>query len=145
MPQFACFLSISPLALAASITLAGAAGSPRKPQALTVSPASADAQDYPDGRVPFTATGTFNSPPTPVSPLQASWGVAAEQDGNYGPTTAVSIDANGVAQCSAGASGVYAIGAWVQKNPGSPTCELVGVFGEPICNSVFGTAQITCP
>jgi len=55
MPQFACFLSISPLALAASITLAGAAGSPRKPQALTVSPASPDADPRPPSRLMPTA------------------------------------------------------------------------------------------
>jgi hypothetical protein len=146
MPRYARFLSIAFLAVAASITLAcGAASSQRQAQALTVSPASADAQDYPNGQVPFTATGTFSLPPTPVSPLQANWSAAAEQDGNYTPTTAVSINSKGVAQCTSGASGVYAIGAWVPKNPNPPTCEVIGVFGDPPCNSVLATAQLTCP
>jgi len=43
------------LSFAAWIALA--CGSSHELQSITVSPASADAQNYPDGEVPFVATG----------------------------------------------------------------------------------------
>src|SRR5260370_18223774 len=36
---------------------------------VSVDPASADANRFPGGQVQFTARGTFNLSPTPVSPL----------------------------------------------------------------------------
>jgi len=120
----------------------------RQIQSLTVSPASADAQNYPGGKVPFVATGHYNMGPTTVTPLQANWSVLSEQVLNgvktLLPTTDVSVDTNGVAQCAAGASGTYAVGAWVETNPSGAVCQVIGPFGAP-CNSVLGTAQLTCP
>ena len=89
-----------------------ACGSPsRQVQSITLSPASADAQTYPNGQVPFVATGYYNVAPTTVTPLQANWGAAS---GSLPANGAVTLDANGVAQCSAGASGTYTIaGGWM--------------------------------
>ncbi len=145
MPRHACFVAIALLAIAACLTLA--CGGSHQIQSLSVSPSSADAKDYRNGQVQFTATGTFNSSPTTVTLTQANWGAETEQDGIYtGPTTAVSITANGLAQCAAGASGVYGIGAWVLVNPDlQATCESIGPFGQPGCNSVAGTSRLTCP
>jgi hypothetical protein len=42
-------------------------------QSMTVSPASADAQTFPQGQVQFTATGTFSQAPAP-SPATLLWG-----------------------------------------------------------------------
>src|ERR1035438_8321612 len=72
-PSF--FLWISLLALVASIGLACGSGS-YKIQSITVSPATADAQNYPNGQVPFVATGYYNLAPATVTPLQANWGAA---------------------------------------------------------------------
>ncbi len=48
---------------------------PGIPTLITISPAVANVQDYSGGKVPFVATGYFQTPPSPVSPLQATWGV----------------------------------------------------------------------
>lgn len=57
-------LFFSLLILAAAITLACASSlqplSQHLLESVSVSPATADAKDYPDGQVPFTATGYFN-------------------------------------------------------------------------------------
>src|SRR5580692_7731252 len=99
---FLCIVSLGTLAF---LTVAcGNSSSQRELQKVNVSPTSADAQNYPNGQVQFTAAGTYNTSPVTVTPLQASWGVAL----NGAPTTGVSVSSDGVAQCAAGAApGVY--------------------------------------
>ena len=134
-------LSVLVPVLTAVLTLA--CGSPAKPmsnpgsiQSVTVSPAIADARNYPDGQVQFVATGYYNMPPSPITPLTATWGVCQ----NNVPTTEVTVSTRGLAQCSAGAVGTYSVFA--------------GDFPDPSCNAitacgggclVTGTAQLTCP
>jgi hypothetical protein len=72
-----------------------------------------------------------------VTPLQAYWG--AQVNGE------VSVDANGGAQCAAGASGTYSIGAWVDLPVTKPIPCPIGRYGEPVCYTALGTAQSTCP
>jgi hypothetical protein len=129
------------LGLAASTTLACGNNPQRQALSVTLSPPSADAQN---GQAQFTATGTYNTPPMTVTPLQANWAVI-DQFGNQ--TTAVSIDANGLAQCASGASGVYTVGAWVTQfsSPPKSACNIVSPFGNPCGDSVLGTAQLACP
>jgi hypothetical protein len=139
------------LASAALVTFACGSHNPRPLQSITLSPASADAQDYPDGKVPFVATGHYNSAPTTVTPLQANWAAVSEQTAGsfsiFGPvTSAVSIDQTGVAQCTLGAAGTYAVVAWDLQNPSSNVvCGSQSDFGEPGCNTVQASAQLTCP
>jgi hypothetical protein len=133
------------LAVAASITFACGAGS--KPtriiQSLSVSPGSADAKDYPNGEVAFVATGIYNAAPVKVTPLQSTWAVV-NQDGDQ--TSDVLINANGVAHCAAGASGVYNVGGWVAITPPpAGTCNVSSAYGNPCGDSVLGIAQLTCP
>lgn len=120
-----------------------ACGSPaRQVQSITLSPASADAQAYPNGQVPFVATGYYNVAPTTVTPLQANWGAAL---GTLPANDAVTLDANGVAQCSAGASGTYTVAAWVNLPvKGTPPCPSFP-YGAASCSHVLGTAKLTCP
>jgi hypothetical protein len=128
--------------LAFSTLACGNSSSQRELQKVNVSPTSADAQNYPNGQVQFTAAGTYNTSPVTVTPLQASWGVAL----NGLPSTGVSIKSDGVAQCADGAApGVYSIGAWDVMHTNGATCAIVGPYGEPGCNAVLGTAQLTCP
>jgi hypothetical protein len=44
-------------------------------QSVTLSPASANAQDFANGQVPFAATGTFSKPPSPqpLTSNDVSW------------------------------------------------------------------------
>jgi hypothetical protein len=111
---------------------------------LSVTPAVADARDYPDGEVSFVATGTYESPPTTVSPLQAHRVVV---DPLGGHPMDVSISNNGVTHCGAGALGTFMVGAWVLLFPGPPKaiCNVVTVFGNPCGDSALGIAQLTCP
>lgn len=41
----------------------------RSIQSITVRPTTADAQTFPGGQVQFTATGYYNTQPSPVTPL----------------------------------------------------------------------------
>jgi hypothetical protein len=127
------------LGTAASITVGCSNIPQRQALSVTVSPATAPA----DGQVQFTATGTYNLPPTTVDPLQANWAVV-DQAGQ--PTAAVSVD-NGLAQCSSAASGVFTVGAWVVEfsRPPAAVCNVVTAFGNPCGDSVIGFAQLTCP
>jgi hypothetical protein len=139
---------ISFLGFAAWMALA--CGSSDELQSIMVSPASADAQNYPNGEVPFVATGYYKSSPTTVTPLQANWGAGLfrNESGTMVPTNgAVSVDANGVAQCSADASGTYSIAASVQLPYSGPPlpCPSPAYSNEGSCPVVVGTAQLTCP
>ncbi|HKW16838.1 MAG TPA: hypothetical protein VJO35_04960 [Terriglobales bacterium] len=89
-------------------TLGCGMSTPRMLQSVTVSPATADAKDFPSGQVQFTATGIFNKPPTRVTPLPAcsmSSGIeACITAWSAFPPTVATIDQNGLAQCVAGQS-----------------------------------------
>jgi hypothetical protein len=115
-------------------------GNSRQLQAVTLSPASANAQDFTNGLVPFSATGTFSKPPSP-QPLtnnDVTWCVGTG-DGvcagniNLGAT----VDSNGVAKCVPSFSGTATILAGKAKPGMNPD-------GESRM-SVFGRAQLTCP
>jgi hypothetical protein len=97
-------------------------------QPITVSPASADAQNFPNGMVPFKATGV-------TSPTWCIGTASGSCNGNI--ASIATIDINGQAQCLAGHSGSVTI--------------LAGTGGRVIVPdggvqlSHFGSAQLTCP
>jgi len=109
-------------------------------QSMSVSPTAADAKNYPDEQVQFTATDYYENSRM-VTPQSANW--VACQSG--GPVTDVTVTASGVAQCGSGASGTFTIDAWnpVGKDtyhcPALSTCSAV-----PQC-SIQAVAQLTCP
>jgi hypothetical protein len=130
-----CF---SLLLLAAVITLScGTSSTTRSIQSLTVSPTTANGIN---GPVQFTATGIFNTPPSPVTPVAAIWG-ACDQNG---PTTAITVSSNGVAQCTSGASGTYTVWAYVVQQGQKACPQYVTACGGGGCQ-VTSTAQLTCP
>jgi hypothetical protein len=108
----------------------------RSIQSITLSPATADAQTYPGDEVQFTATGYYNTQPSPVTPLTATWGVCQQNT----PTSAVTITANGLAQCTTQAAGIYTVFAYDFPNP---SCLAITACGGGC--TVEGTAQLTCP
>jgi hypothetical protein len=95
---------------------------PRKLVSVTVTPAVADAQSFPGGQVQFVATGIFNKPPSPVTPLPdvSSWSVT--------PGSLASIDQTGLAKCAPGQSGIAAV-------------EIALVGDSPVMN----VAKLICP
>jgi len=139
------FFSLA-LVLAASFTLS-CGGSPsesatRQLQSITLSPATADAQNYPSGQVQFTATGYYNTAPQTVTPLSATWGTCYQN----APTNAVSVTSGGLAQCESGATGTYSI--WANDPAFSVPYSGVNCNAITACGGgcfVVGTAQLTCP
>lgn len=129
------------LVLSALIVLAcGSNPTNRAVQSLEITPAAADAQDYPDGQVPFTAIGVYNnSQLSPVEPTSATWGACYQN----AASTAVTVSTSGVAHCAHGASGVYTVWAYVMTS--KKACpNWVTACGGGGCQ-ITGTAQLTCP
>jgi hypothetical protein len=135
-PQFFLFL----LVLAATITLACGTSPRRMLESVSLSPAMADAQNYPGGLVQFTATGTYTKAPSPVTPLSATWGAC---DSSGASTSQVSVSASGQARCASGAVGTYFVWAF-DVIPLKVTCNVVNACGQG-CGQVTGTALLTCP
>lgn len=136
-PQFFFFLLVT----AGAISLA-CGSSPHVLQSVNISPASADALNYSGGQVPFTASGSYSRPPSPVSPLSATWG-ACDQGGNS--TNQVTVSANGLAQCTSGAAGTFIVWAFA-TNPsnGTANCNVL-TASVGAAEEITGTAQLTCP
>lgn len=122
-------LGVAALLAAISLSATGCgSASPRLLQSISVTPASADAQSFPDGQVQFVAMGTYSQPPSP-SPITASQWLLSE------PNIAT-ISESGVAQCTPGASGVVTVKA-VTSAPCSGTACTAALLS--------GSAKLTCP
>jgi hypothetical protein len=115
-------------------------GSNRQLQMVTLSPAVADAQSFPNGQVNFAATGAFSKPPSPV-PLTSkdvSWCTGTTGGACAGNiATGATVSPNGVAQCQTGFSGTVTILAGTGGTTSMPDT------GTQL--KVFGAAQLTCP
>jgi len=133
-------LFTGPFVLAAALA-ASSCGDGRQLQSVTLVPASADAKDYPNGQIPMTATGAYSKPPSPVllTSNDIVWCVGTSSgtcNGNI--ASPVTVDVNGVAQCSLGQSGTATVLA------GKPSSTAVKPDGSSQLK-VFGAAQVTCP
>jgi hypothetical protein len=107
-------------------------------QSITVTPASADAQTFPGGKVQFTATGTFSMAPMTAAPA-VMWSIGSPF-GMPSPTMPqASIDSTGLAQCNAfvGTTLVEATA------PTEPEIPLIGMT--PSTPAVSGSATLICP
>jgi hypothetical protein len=139
------WLALASFGLMITAAIALSCGSSTPPthqlQSITLSPATADAQDYPNGEVPFVASGHYNIAPLTVTPLSATWGTCYQ----FASTSAISVTTSGMAQCASGASGTYTVWANdpAQLGPGVYSCT-----AETACGGgcmVQGSAQLTCP
>ncbi len=122
------------------VFLSSSCGSSRELNSISVSPATADAQKFPNGQVQFTATGTFNMAPTTVTPLSVTWCPQATCGVGTPANVGITIDGNGLGQCEPTFSGTVTIVAEAPRNPGAMIMPMSGMNG-----MVSGTAQITCP
>jgi hypothetical protein len=107
-------------------------------KSITVNPAVADAQDFPNGQVQFTATGTYGGSSRQVSVRNVNWCIGTSSgmcNGNI--ASAASILGNGVAQCVPNRTGTVTVlaGTGGPTNPPDTGHQF----------AVFGTAQLTCP
>ena len=104
-------------------------------QSISVAPATADAQNFANGQVQFTATGTYTDG-SKVSPLTALW----SQGSPWIKTVdGIGLDSQGVASCL-GAPGTYPVGATAPVDPHMPLSQMTMTTPQ-----VSGTAQLTCP
>jgi hypothetical protein len=118
----------------------------RQLQSLTVTPASADARNFPNGQVQFTAMGMFNMAPRTVMSPPVRWSIgnpfAAQpmpMSMSAGMSPAASVDANGLAQCN-GFTGIATIQATAPADPSMPLSQM-GMM----TRTVAGMGQMTCP
>jgi|SRR5437899_2467722 len=114
----------------------GMSSSNRVLQSIAVNPATADAQNFPNGQVQFTATGTFSKPPSPspvtfVAPYSGQWFVDPAFATIVGTGTGTATF-----QCVAGASGTTTVRATASAN---------SALGTQMSIAVNGTATLTCP
>lgn len=136
-------LALGSLAAAGVLALSCGSSAPvqHQLQSITLSPASADAENYANGQVQFVATGHFSTAPMTVSPLTANWGACYQ----FAATSAVWVTSAGLAQCARGAAGTYTV--WANQPADLPP----GVYNctaETACGggcTVQGSAQLTCP
>ena len=120
--------------------IAGCGGSSsRQLQSLTITPASADAQAFPGGKVQFTAAGTFNMAPTTVMSPSVMWSIGTPFSPPPVNMPAASVDANGLAQCN-GFVGNVIVEATAPTEPEIPLAQMTSMT-----TTVSGTAQMTCP
>jgi len=131
MERLRLMLSFLAPVLAASFALSCGASShgPGQLQSITVTPATADAQE-----AQFTATGIYVHPSYTVTPQPATWGACYQG----APTTDVSVTTGGMAECASGATGSYTIFAFDGTN-----CNVISACGGGC--TIVGTAQLTCP
>jgi hypothetical protein len=116
-------------------------GSSRQLQSVTLSPAWADAQNFPSGQVSFTATGTFSKKPSPLklTSKDVTWCAGSSSGmcvGNINP--GITVDQNGLAQCVPGFAGTVTILA------GAESSSMMNPDGGSQLK-IFGAAHLTCP
>ena len=104
-------------------------GGPRALQSISVVPASADAQNFPNHQVQFTALGNYSQPPSPSQITPTGWSLSD-------PSVAT-IGQSGLAQCKPGALAAVTVRAFACCAP----CSGTGCTAAQLS----GTAQLSCP
>jgi hypothetical protein len=105
---------------------------------ITVTPATADAQTFPDGQVTFTASGMFSVAPSPAplsfaAPFAGQFIVANPTNPPETIATVVSTgNSTATVQCASGATGTVSVVASAFANNGTNTV-------------ITGSAQLNCP
>jgi hypothetical protein len=105
---------------------------------VTISPSIADPINFPNNTVPFVATGSFNSLPSPITPLpNVLWTVESPFFSGGVPNSGhASIDQNGNATCTAGFTGSIQVFATAPLDSNQPIS---------ITNQKVGAAVLICP
>jgi len=122
-------------------------GNSHQLKSVSVTPATADAKDFANGQVQFTAAGTFSNPPSPVTltSQQVTWcygGLATAGTPMAGRCAGniaqfATVDQNGMAHCAPSFQGTVYILA------GTESVSMMPDGGAQL--KVYGSAQLTCP
>jgi len=145
MPRTALF-PITFLLITAAVVVTSC-GSSHQLKTVSITPATADAKNFANGQVPFTAAGTFSNSPSPVTltSQQVTWcygGLAAAGTPTAGRCAGniaqfATVDQNGMAQCVPSFHGTVYILA------GTEPVSMMPDGGTQL--KVYGSAQLTCP
>src|SRR5581483_1669908 len=135
MPRFR-FLVPCVLSLFAAASLS--CSSNHRLQSITISPASADAKDFSNGQVQFTAMGNYGMM-TQSAPVKVLWWNSTPWV--LAPTTppGFNIDSNGVATCT-NLTGMFSLWATAPKDQSIAVSQMTQSTSQ-----VTATAQLTCP
>ena len=109
----------------------------RQLQAISVTPQSANAQNFANKQVQFTATGTYTMAPMSGMP-QVLWSIGNPFSTMPVPA-GVSINQNGLAECTT-FSGTVTITATAPMDPSFPLSQMT-----MMTSNVSGMAQLMCP
>lgn len=132
------FYSIFLLLLA--ITLLNCGLNHNKYRSLTVSPVSADAKDYPNGQVQFTATATLING-NQVMPANVLWTpnppwTLTQQT----PVSNIFVNSEGLTTCAKVGQGLYPVYATSPIDPNYPLAKMT--MNTP---QITAMAALTCP
>jgi hypothetical protein len=103
---------------------------------VSVHPNSADAIQFPNGQVPFTAQGTFQSPASVGSLSNVVWTVDRPAFSLLPDLGHASINQNGLATCASGFVGIVQVFATAPADPS---------LAMSAQNAIVGTAHLVCP
>lgn len=111
-------------------------GSTNKLQSISITPATADAKGFPNGKVQYTAAGTYTDG-TQVKPLTVLW--------SPGPPWimtpwAIQVNGDGVASCGTSPAGTYPVWAGAPTNASTSVSSM-----NQSTPMVTATAQLICP
>jgi hypothetical protein len=113
---------------------------PQQLQSITLTPANAIAQNLTNKQVQFTATESFNFPPSAANaPVLWSIGNPFSMDPTQPTPAGVSVNANGLASCIT-FSGTVTIEATAPQDPNMPLSQMTMTT-----KNISGMAQLTCP
>ncbi len=138
MSKFSIYLPLGLLLLIAAGLLA--CGSNGRLQSLTITPATADAKDFPNGQVQFTASAVY-SDGTHTKPAIALWtpGLPWALDPQVA-WPAITLDGTGLASCGSANPATYTIYATAPLDRHLPLSKMTMATPQ-----LAGTAQLTCP
>lgn len=103
---------------------------------VSVHPNSADAIQFPNGQVPFTAQGTFKSPASVSSLSNVAWTIDRPAFSLMPDLGHASINQNGLATCAPGFVGIVQVFATAPADPN---------LAMSAQNAIVGTAHMVCP
>lgn len=106
-------------------------------KSLRVTPAAADAKDYPNGQVQYTVTATYIDG-RQVTSISALWTPGGPW--TLTPWPAISLSASGLASCGTVAPGIYPIVATAPIDPNFPISKMTMTTPQ-----VSDIASLTCP
>jgi|SRR5215467_7510864 len=118
-----------------ALALISCGSSSKKLQSISITPATADAKDFTNGQVQYTAAGTY-SDGSQVKPLTVLWSPGPP----WVAPRPILVNDNGLASCGTAPAGTYPVWAGAPNDLSTPVSRMNQ--STPMATA---TAQLTCP